>query len=154
MAADIPESCSICLNSFTSADTIETPVQLYCGHVFGSTCFAAWMATSVHINCPQCRRSLRHDCGHICKARPLTLPGLPQETNALKIPPSPEDMVLEDECIACFVDAYMDDIEKAAVAAQRDIAREMCVEFLSWIGDSGWKGLSGNWEEVLEQLVK
>ena len=54
-------SCDICGDCF--GEDGEKPVQLPCGHIFGSECVAQWMSPFVdgsHNTCPMCRASWFH----------------------------------------------------------------------------------------------
>ena len=60
---DLPEdhkNCDICMEQYTAEVGAEKPVSLSCGHVFGSICIEAWVASSQvsRPTCPMCRAVL------------------------------------------------------------------------------------------------
>ena len=49
-------SCCICFRTYSAGPEPEDPIQLACGHVFGTSCIDTWAETSG--TCPMCRAKL------------------------------------------------------------------------------------------------
>jgi hypothetical protein len=82
--APTPEECHICQEMLP-----EALATLPCSHKFHAACLSFWLDMATLPNCPMCRRTLEHACGHRLTLR-LLRPGAKIDAKALETPCVPQ----------------------------------------------------------------
>ncbi|KAK9424088.1 hypothetical protein SUNI508_03576 [Seiridium unicorne] len=70
---NMKRECGICREDESIP---QARIELPCGHEFDVLCLREWFAMSTNQDCPMCRRSLKHTCGHVLDLGGLTHRGL------------------------------------------------------------------------------
>lgn len=104
--------CPICGEHFSA----DLPANItHCGHIFCGTCLYQWFVEFTHRECPICRTTQQHQCGHLCYW------SLYDDHPPIK---PPETRELQDTCIDCALanisKKEMDDIIAKDVVYQNE----------------------------------